>query len=125
MRDKPEHLAAHVFAVDGMDVESIEKCRRRRDTFFLVVHRPNATIEERSRRGLAEVVCHRAEHDDELIRAVEIINALARLVDHLQRVHPHITFRVPFRLLFTPHERFQLGKQLIDNAEFEREGETD
>ena len=96
-----------------------------RDPFFFVIHRADAAVEERRRRRLAEIVRHGAEHDDELIGAIEIVDALPRLVDHLQRVHPDVTFGMPFGFLLASDERLQLRKQLIDDAELERQRETD
>ena len=125
VRDESEHLSAHILAVDRVDVEAIEKRGRRRDAFFLVIHRADAAVDERRRRRLAEVVRHCAEHDDELIGAIEIVDALPRLVDHLQRVHPDVAFRMPLGLLLAPDERLQFRKQLIDDAELERERESD
>ena len=125
VRDEAEHLPAHVLAVDRMNVEAIEKRGGRRDAFLLVVQRADAAVDEGRRRRLAEIVRHRAEHDDELIGTIEIVDALPRLVDHHQRMHPHVALRMPFRLLLASDERLQLRKQLIDDAELERERETD
>mgnify|MGYP003694295745 CR=1 FL=1 len=72
---------------------------RRRDALLLVIHRSNAPVDERRRRRLAEVVADRAEHDGELLGPRQIVDARARLIDHLQRVHPDVAFRVPLRLL--------------------------
>ena len=66
--------------------------------------------------GLPKSWRHRAEHDDELIGAIEIVDALPRLVDHHQRVHPDVALRMPFRFLLAADERLQLRKQLIDDA---------
>ena len=68
---------------------------------------------------------HGAEHHDELIGAIEIVDALPRLIDHLQRVHPHVAFGMPFRLLLAADERLQLRKQLVDDAELQRERKSD
>ena len=125
VRDEAEHLPADVLAVDRMDVEAIEKRGGGRDAFFLVIDRADAAVEERGCRRLSEIVGHRAEHHDELIRAIEIVDALPRLVDHLQRVHPHVAFRMPFRLLLASDERLQLRKQLVDDAELQRQREAD
>ena len=124
MRDQSEHLAAHVLAVDRMHVQAIEKGRGWRHALLLVVHRPDPAVDERRGRRLSEVVRHRPEHDDELIGAIEIVDPLARLIDDLQRVHPDVALRVPLGLLCATHERFQLWKQLIDDAEFQRERKT-
>ncbi len=124
MRDESEHLAPHIFAVDRMNVEPVEERRRRFDPFFLVIHRADPAVEECRRRGLAEIMRHCAEHDDELVGAVEVVDARARLVDHLERVHPHVSFRMPFGLLHAAHERLQLWKQLIHDAQLERQRES-
>ncbi len=57
--------------------------------------------------------------------AVEIVDAPARLVDHEQRVYPDVTFRVPFGLLRAIDERFQLGKEPVDDPELERQREAE
>ena len=66
-----------------------------------------------------------AEHDRNLLRTWKIVDARARLVDDLQRVHPHVAFGVPLGLLRAAGERLQLGKQFFDNAERHREREAD
>ena len=75
--------------------------------------------------GLPKSWRHGAEHDDELIGAIEIVDALPRLVDHHQRVHPDVAFGMPLGFLLAADERLQLGKQLVDDAELEREREAD
>ena len=79
----------------------------------------------RGRRRLAEVVTHRAEHDRDLLRPRQVVDAPACLVDDLQRVHPDVAFRMPLRFLRTPGQRVKLGKQRRDDAEIHREGEAD
>ncbi len=49
----------------------------------------------------------------------------ARLIDHLQRVHPHVALGVPFGLLRTAGERLQFRKQRADDAELHRERQAD
>ena len=62
MRDEAEHLQTHVVAIDGVDVQTIEKRRGWFDARFLVAERTNAPIGECRRRRFSEVVAHRAEH---------------------------------------------------------------
>ena len=107
-----------------MHIQAIEKGRGRRHALLFVVHRSDPAVEERRGRRLSEVVRHRAEHDDELIGAIEIADPLARLIDDLQRVHPDVSLRVPLGLLGATHERFQLWKELIDHTEIQRERKT-
>ena len=38
---------------------------------------------------------------------------------------PDVALRVPLRLLLAPDERTQFGKHLVDDAEVERERESD
>ena len=47
-----------------------------------------------------------------LLRPRQVVDARARLIDHLQRVHPDVAFGMPLRLLRAAGERLQLGKQL-------------
>ena len=122
--DKAEDLPAHVLAINRMDVEAIEKRGGGRDTFFLVIHRSDAAVEEGRGRRFSEIVGHGAKHHDELIRAIEIVDALSRLIDHLQRVYPHVALGMPLRLLLASDEGLELGKQLIDDAELQRKRET-
>ena len=68
MRHQAEDLAAHVVAVDRMHVEPIEQRRRRRDACLLVIERSDPAVDVRRRRGLAEIVADRAEHDRHLPR---------------------------------------------------------
>ena len=75
--------------------------------------------------GLAEVVAHRAEHDGDLLRIPEIVDAPARLVDDQQRVDPDVSFGVPLRLLRTADERVELGEQALDDAHLERQREAE
>ena len=55
----------------------------------------------------------------------EVVDALARLVDDLQRVDPDVALRMPFGLLRTAGERLELRKQLLDDAELHRERQAD
>ena len=98
---------AHVVAVDAVDVEAIEEGRRWRDALFFVVDRPDAAVDERGRRRLAEIVRDGAEHNRELFGPRQIVDPRASLVDHLQRVHPDVAFRMPLRFLRTADEREQ------------------
>ena len=90
-----------------------------------MIDRSDAAVEERRRRRLAEVVADRAEHDGELLGPRQIVDARARLIDDLQRVHPDVAFGMPLRFLRAADERVQLGKQLLDDAELERQREAD
>ena len=90
-----------------------------------MIDRSDAAVEERRRGRLAEVVADGAEHDGELLRPRQVVDARPRLIDDLQRVHPDVAFRMPLRLLRAADERVQLGKQLFDDAEVERQREAD
>ena len=124
MRDKAEHLSAYVLAINGVDVQAVEKRGGGRDSFLLVIHRADAAVEEGRCRRLAEIVGDRAKHHDDSIRAIQVVDALPRLVDHHQRVHPHVAFRMPFRFLLAADQCLQLRKQLVDDAELQRERRT-
>src|SRR3954447_20190844 len=52
LRGDPEHLFAHVVAVDGVDVQPIEERRRRRHAKLLVVHGADPAVDERGGRRL-------------------------------------------------------------------------
>ena len=54
--DQPDHLLADGEAIDRVDVQPIEQPQRRLDTRLLVVQRPDAAVDHRGRRGLAQVV---------------------------------------------------------------------
>src|SRR6185503_15390442 len=88
------------------------------------IHRSNASIDQRRRRRLANVVADGAEHHRQLLRPVEIVDARARLVDDLERVYPDVALGMPLGLLRTSRERQQLGQQLRDHAEVQGEGES-
>jgi hypothetical protein len=90
-----------------------------------VIDRPDAAVAERRRQGLAEIVAHRPQHDGDLARAIEIVDAPARLVDDEERVDPDVAFGVPFRFLRTADEGVDLGEELVDDTEIECQGETD
>ena len=87
--------------------------------------RSNASVDERRRRRLAEIVTDSAEHHGQLLRSAEVVDAAARLVDDEQRVHPDVALRMPLGFLRTADERLQLGKEPVDDAELEREREAD
>ena len=123
LRDQPDDLLPHVVAIQRMHVEAIEKCPGRRDALFLVIHRSNAPIDHRRRRRLAEVVTDGAQHDGDLLRAIEIVDAPPRLIHDLQRVDPHVAFGMPFRFLRASRERLQLGEQRAHDAQLHREGQ--
>ena len=63
VRDDAEDVPADVEAADGVDVQPVEQRRRRRDAGLFVIDRPDAAVEERGRRRLAEIVADGAEHD--------------------------------------------------------------
>ena len=125
VRDNPFDLASDVVAADRLDVQAGEERLRRSHSGLLVVHRPDAAVDEGRREGLAEIVTHGAKHDGQLLRAIEVGNPAAGLVDDEQRVHPDVSLWMPLRFLWTVDERPQLWKQPIDHAELERERETD
>ena len=47
------------------------------NALLLVIHRSNAAVDDRRRRRLAEVVADGAEHDRDLLRTIEIVDARA------------------------------------------------
>jgi hypothetical protein len=125
LRDQAEYLRADVEAVDRVDVQSIQEPRRRLDAGLLVVERADPAIEDRRCRRFAEVVAQGAEHDGDEPRPIEVRVEGACLVDDHERVRPDVAFRMPFRLLLAPDERPQLRQQPVDDAEIERERESD
>ena len=58
--------------------------------------------------GLAQIVAHRAEHDRDLLRVVEVVDPLPRFVDDEQRVDPDVALGVPLGLLRAADERVEL-----------------
>src|SRR3954468_5893875 len=125
LRGDAEHLLAHVVAIDRVDVEAVEKRRRRRHAEFLVVHRADPTVDERRRRRLAEIVRERAEHHRDLLRPRQVGDSRSRLVDHLQRMYPDVPLGMPLRFLRTSGQGAKLRKQRADDSEIHRERETD
>ncbi len=120
LRGEAEHGATHVVAVEGVDVEAVEERRGRCHAAFFVSRRPDASVFEDRERRFAEIVAQRAEHHGHRAPAIEVVDPLAGLIDHEQRMHPHIAFGVPLRFLLAADERLQFGKQLVDHAEVER-----
>ena len=66
-------------------------------------------------RRLAEVVAHGAEHHRQLLRPRQVVDTLACLIDHLQRVHPDVALGMPLGFLRAADQGVQLGKQLRDD----------
>ena len=62
-----------------------------------------------------------AEHDGDLMRPIEVVEASPRLINHLQRVDPYVALGMPFGLLRTLRERLQLGEQRADDAQLHRQ----
>ena len=56
---------------------------------------------------------------------VEVVNQLARAVNHQPRMNIDVPFRVPFKLLWDAGERFYFGKELRGRAEPGEPLETD
>ena len=104
LRHHAQDLPAHVVSVERVDIQPIEKRGGRRDSLLLVIDRADPPIEEGGRRRLAEVVADRAEHDGDLLRARQVVDALPRLIDDLQRVHPDVSLGMPLGLLRTADE---------------------
>ncbi len=125
MRDEPGNLPAHVEAVDGVDVQTIEQRHRWLHAGLLVIEGPDAAIDHRGRRRLPEVVADGAEHDGDEARAIEIAVQRPRRVDHHQRVRPDVAFGMPLGLLLAPDERQQLRENPFDDAEIERQAKSD
>ena len=103
--DEADDLRAHVEAVDAVDVESIQQRERRLDARLLMVDRSDPPVDHGCRRRLAEVMADGAEHHRRQPRPIEVAVQLARLVDHHQRVDPHVPFGMPLRLLLAADER--------------------
>ena len=124
MGNDSQNLRADVVPVDRVDVQAVEHRRGRGDTGLLVIDRADASVQERRREWLPEIVTDGAEHDCDPARAVQVIDAGARLVDHHQRVHPHVPFGVPLRFLLASDEGFDLRKEAVDDEEVESQGKT-
>ncbi len=125
VRHETHHLRPHVESIDGEDLEPVEEGERRRDTGFLVVHRAEPAVDDGGGGGLAEIVTDRPQHQGDLRRSGEIVDEPARLVDHQQRMHPHVPFGMPLRLLWAADKGAQLGKQPFDDAQLPGEREPD
>ena len=124
VRHQAEHLAPDVVAVERMDVEPVEERRGGRHPHLLVVQRPDAAVDVRGGRGLAEVVADGAEHHGEPPRARQVVDAPPRLVDHQQGMSPDVAFGVPLRLLRAVDEGRELGEQPLHDAGLARQGEA-
>src|SRR5262245_12202291 len=122
--DETDYLLPYIVAIDGMDVQVVQKRVGWRDSLFFVIDRPDTAVDECRRRGLAEVVTQGAEHHHNLLGPWQIVNPPSRLIDHLEGMHPHITFGMPFGLLRTPDKCQNFGKELSDDSELEREAEA-
>ena len=125
VRDQAEHLAPHVVAVDGADVQPVEERGGGGHAHLLVVQRPDAAVQVRRGRRLAEVVADGAEHHRELPRARQIADPPPRLIDHEQGMDPDVAFRMPLRLLRAVDQRRQFREQPVDHPQIPREGEAE
>ena len=121
VRRDAQHFAADVDAIDGVDVEAVEQRRGRRHAGFFVPQRPDAAVDDRGGRRLAQVVTHRAEHHRDLPGARQVVDAGAGLVDHHQRVDPDVAFGVPLGFLRAADQGQQFREQACDDLEVERE----
>ena len=121
LRHQPDHLMTDVIAVHGVNIQTVQERMRRFDAGLLVVARADPPVDERRRGRLAEVVTDGAEHDRDLLRSLEIVDPRPRLIDDQQRVHPHIALGMPLWFLLAADQRFQLGEQLVDDTERERQ----
>ena len=102
-RDTPlNDLPPHVVTVQRVNIEPVEKCQRGRDALLFVIHRSNPAINDSGCRRLAEIVTDGAQHDGDLLRSIEVVDAAPRLIDHLQRVDPYVALGMPFGLLGAP-----------------------
>ena len=96
------------------------------DAGFLVADRSDAAVEKRRRGRLAEVVAHRAEHDDHLLGVRPRASMrCARLVDDHERVDPDVPFGVPLGLLLAADQRRHLRPQPLHDAQLASEREPD
>jgi hypothetical protein len=96
-------------------VQAIEQRQGRRHAGLLVVEGPDTSVDTRRRCRLAEVVADGAKHDGREAGAIEVAVEASRLVDHQQRVRPHIAFGMPLRFLLAAGEGRHLRKDALDD----------
>src|SRR5207253_7834682 len=87
LRDEARYLSAYVVPLDRADVQSIQERERGGHPLFLMIQRPYPSVDHGRRRRLAEVVADGPEHQRDLLRAREVVDPAARLVDNLKVVH--------------------------------------
>ena len=94
-------------------LKPIEQPFRRLHTRLLMIGRPDAAVDHRGRRGLAQIVAECAEHDRDQSRTIEVVVQRPRLVDDHQRVRPDVAFRMPLGFLLAADEGVQLRQQRV------------
>ena len=55
-----------------MDIQAVEKCRRRRDSLFFMVQGADAALNQRGGRGFAKVVADGSQHQDNRLRPLQV-----------------------------------------------------
>ena len=123
--DEPDHLAAHVVAVERVHVQAVQERQAGAtpaSSWLKERMRPSMTSVV---RGLAEVVREGADHQRHLLRLRQVVDALAHPVHHEQGVGPDVTFGMPLRLLRAPDQGRALGEELRQDAQRFGEREPD
>ena len=105
MGDQTKDRAPDVVAVQRVHVQPVEQRRRRRDARLFVARGSDASVDERRCRGFAEVVAECRQHHRHRRAAFEAVQPRPCFVNHHQRMHPDVAFRMPLRFLRAADER--------------------
>src|SRR6185369_12401397 len=97
--DESSHLTAHVVPFDGVYIQAIQKRFRRANASFFMTSRSPAPLEKLCSRRLSKIVRDSREHHSYFSWLRQGFNQLPSAIDRQQRVHKHITFRMPLRIL--------------------------
>src|SRR6187549_4136917 len=103
--DESSHLTAHVVAFDGVDIQAIQERFGRTNASFFMTSRSPPALKKLCCRRLSKVVRNSREHYSYFSRIRQSFNQLASAIDRQQRVHEHIAFRMPLRILRHIYQR--------------------
>ena len=121
----PSTWAAHVVAVEAMDVPAVEQRVRRWQSRLLVAVRAQPAFEHLRRGRLAQIVAQGAQHHRERPRRVEALEQRDGLVHRQQGVGPNVAFGVPLGVLGRRDEGNQLGRHRGQQSPLAQEREAD
>ena len=118
-----QHLRAHVVAADAVETQLVQYCACRFSDRFVVFRRRASGLRGGDR--FPKIVTERRKHNRYTLRLREIACELDRFVQRKLRMRKSVLRRVIVFLRQITNKRADLGKELIQYAQFKRRFQSD